>query len=78
MEITMSKKNTASKKIEKRSHPRSLLLEDTRGVTTVEYIILLALVAIGAYAAWTAFGTDVQNKVTEAGGSVSTMDVTHP
>ena len=35
---------------------RRSLARDNRGLSTVEYIILLALVAVAAISAWTQFG----------------------
>lgn len=42
------------------------LLRDTDGLSTVEYVILLALVAILSIAAWDTFGKSVQQQVIEA------------
>ena len=46
------------------------LRKDDQGLTTVEYIIILALIAIAAIAAWTTFGSSIQ---TQATGSASTI-----
>lgn len=46
------------------------LRKDDQGLTTVEYIIILALIAIAAIAAWTTFGDSIQ---TQATGSASTI-----
>ncbi|MEZ4286557.1 MAG: hypothetical protein R3A47_00035 [Polyangiales bacterium] len=42
------------------------LLSDERGLTTVEYIIVLALIAILAIGIWRAFGQNVTNAVDNA------------
>lgn len=45
---------------------------DEEGLTTVEYALLLALVAIAAIAAWTTLGGRVSSTVTQATGSLPT------
>jgi pilus assembly protein Flp/PilA len=42
------------------------LWKDEEGLTTVEYALLLALVAIAAITAWTALGTRVSETVDSA------------
>lgn len=42
------------------------LWEDEAGLTTVEYALLLALVAIAAITAWTTLGTRVSTTVSSA------------
>ena len=44
---------------------------DEDGLTTVEYALLLALVAIAAIVAWTTLGKKVNNAVTNAGGAIT-------
>jgi Flp pilus assembly pilin Flp len=46
------------------------LRKDDQGLTTVEYIIILALIAIAAIAAWTTFGSSIQ---VQAEGSADTI-----
>ena len=46
------------------------LLKDEEGLTTVEYALLLALVAIAAITAWTTLGGRVSTTVTSATGSL--------
>jgi Flp pilus assembly pilin Flp len=41
----------------------SKLAQDTRGLTTVEYLIILSLVAILGLAAWETFGRTTANQV---------------
>jgi len=48
-------------------------LNDTRGNDMVEYIIICGVVALLAITAFTTFGTDVQNKITEEGGKVTAI-----
>jgi len=44
--------------------------KDEEGLTTVEYALLLALVAIAAIGAWTTLGTRVSGTVNTATGSL--------
>jgi pilus assembly protein Flp/PilA len=46
------------------------LWRDELGLTTVEYALLLALVAIAAITAWTTLGGRVSNTVTTATSSL--------
>jgi pilus assembly protein Flp/PilA len=47
------------------------MLKDSRGANFVEYMIIVGVVALLAIAAFTTFGSDVQNKITEEGGKVT-------
>lgn len=49
------------------------LLKDERGLSTVEYIIILCLIAIVAFAAWKKFGETVKTKVGGANDQVETL-----
>jgi len=57
------------------SRPRAnrSLCRDTRGLSTVEYIILLALVAIVGITAWRSFGTKVGDQVTKATDQIKNL-----
>ena len=48
--------------IDAKGKPPSLLA-DTRGLTTVEYIIILCLIAVVGFAVWQRFGKTVRDKV---------------
>ncbi len=54
------------------------LLRDTRGLTTVEYIIILCLIAIVGFVAWKKFGTAVAARTDEAATTVEGMSGTAP
>ena len=54
----MSKKNA-----NRRVDTKRTLLRDTRGLTTVEYIIILCLIAVAGFALWQTFGQSVNAKV---------------
>jgi pilus assembly protein Flp/PilA len=47
-----------------------MLWKDEEGLTTVEYALLLALVAIAAITAWTTLGNRVSNTVTSVNGNM--------
>ena len=42
------------------------LLRDTRGLSTVEYVIILVLVAVLAIGTWRTFGSSVKKKITDS------------
>jgi Flp pilus assembly pilin Flp len=48
------------------------LRHDERGLSTVEYVVLLVLIVAMAVAAWNTFGTRVQGKLDAASGSFNT------
>ena len=52
------------------------LLSDERGLTTVEYIIILCLIAVVGFAIWKKFGETVKNKVTGADSVMGTLPST--
>jgi Flp pilus assembly pilin Flp len=43
---------------------------DERGLTTVEYIIILVLIAVGGIGAWNSFGKKLTTKVGEQGDTI--------
>ena len=48
------------------------LLKDQRGLTTVEYIIILCLIAVVGFAVWKKFGETVKTRISEADGTMNT------
>jgi len=52
------------------------LLADTRGLSTVEYIIILCLIAVVGFAIWQKFGTTVKTKATGADSVINTLVTT--
>ena len=60
----MNSKNKESKKS---------LLKDKRGLSTVEYIIILVLVAVGGIQLWSNFGDAVNENITSSTGQVSNL-----
>jgi Flp pilus assembly pilin Flp len=57
----------------KKSKKLAGLLRDERGLTTVEYIIILCLIAVVGFAIWKKFGETVKQKVGGAEGVVGTL-----
>jgi len=49
------------------------LARDERGLSTVEYIIILMLIAVAGIALWSAFGETVSGKISEATGEVGSL-----
>ena len=60
-------------KMTRRSTPgrRRSFLRDARGLTTVEYIIILCLIAVVGFGVWQKFGAKVKDKVS---GSTEQVD----
>ena len=57
----------------KKSQKLARLLRDERGLTTVEYIIILCLIAVVGFAIWKKFGETVKTKVGGANDVVGTL-----
>lgn len=53
--------------------PRPSLVEDEEGLSTVEYIIILVLIAVIAIAAWKQFGQAVTSQVQDSTTQVNTL-----
>jgi len=63
----------ANPRTESKRRNRDRLLTDTRGLTTVEYIIILCLIAVVGFAVWKKFGETVKTKVNAADSTVGTL-----
>jgi Flp pilus assembly pilin Flp len=59
--MAMIQSNKSRKQIAIRS-----LFDDTRGLSTVEYVIVLVLIAAVAMGAWNKFGGDVSKRLKSA------------
>ncbi|HEY8430244.1 MAG TPA: hypothetical protein VIL20_17805 [Sandaracinaceae bacterium] len=57
----------------KKSQKLTGLLRDERGLTTVEYIIILCLIAVVGFAIWRQFGQTVKEKVGGANNVVGQL-----
>lgn len=49
------------------------LLRDEDGLTSVEYALLLAVIAVAGLLAWRGLGRTISNNVTGASGSVNDL-----
>ena len=49
------------------------LVTDTRGLTTVEYAIVLVLIAVVGIGVWRTFGSNLATRVTGAANAVQNM-----
>jgi Flp pilus assembly pilin Flp len=54
-------------------HRKRSLHRDERGLTTVEYIIILCLIAVVGFAIWKKFGNTVKTKVEGADGVIGSL-----
>ena len=50
------------------------LAKDEKGLSTVEYIIILVLIAVACIGLWTEFGDTLETKITESTGAVGDME----
>jgi Flp pilus assembly pilin Flp len=51
------------------------LLRDVRGLSTVEYVIILVLIAAAAIVTWQTFGGKVRDKINAANGELDKVQV---
>jgi Flp pilus assembly pilin Flp len=54
----------------RKAQNRDSLVKDRRGLSTVEYVIVLALIAVAAIGAWRSFGGRLVEKVNNSGSQV--------
>ncbi len=54
------------RKLFRRAKSPKSLLRDQRGLSTVEYVILLVLIAASAITLWVTFGTSIRTKIAAA------------
>ncbi|MFO0630621.1 MAG: hypothetical protein U0325_34025 [Polyangiales bacterium] len=47
------------------------LIKDTEGLSTVEYVIILILIAVVGITAWRTFGNTVVNKINSGNSQIS-------
>ncbi len=58
--------------IEKKNNRKSLSRDD-RGLSTVEYIIILVLIAVAGISLWQSFGQEIETHITESTSAVQGM-----
>lgn len=54
---------------------RNSLIRDERGLSTVEYVIILVVVAVAAIGLWGKFGAAVKTKVEDSTKEINGMEV---
>jgi Flp pilus assembly pilin Flp len=54
---------------------RDSLMRDERGLSTVEYVIILVVVAVAAIGLWGKFGDAVKTKVSDSTKEINGMEV---
>jgi len=59
--------------ITKNTKSSKSLLRDERGLSTIEYVILMAIVVIGAVSTWNKLGTSFKGKLADSHKSVTTI-----
>jgi Flp pilus assembly pilin Flp len=57
----------------RRAFGKSALMTDERGLSTVEYVILLALIAVMSIALWSKFGSAITTRIDGATKEVDGM-----
>ena len=60
------------------ARPKRSLIRDIRGLTTVEYIIILCLIAVVGYGVWRKFGEKVRDKVDATTTQVDKLPTAEP
>ncbi len=63
--------------MEKLSTPKSRrvreVLADTQGLSTVEYVIILCLIAVVCFAVWQRFGNMIKGKIDGASNTIDAL-----
>jgi Flp pilus assembly pilin Flp len=62
-----------SNEIKVQNNDTTTLVRDQEGLSTVEYVIILFLIAIVGITAWKSFGDRVKGKVGNATGSIGQL-----
>ena len=57
-----------------RSTSTGSLCKDERGLSTVEYVIILVLIAVSAVGIWKTFGETIVTKITNSNTKINGMD----
>lgn len=61
-------------KLARRAMGKDSVLGDDRGLTTVEYVVILVLLAVMAIGTWRTFGDSIKGQVGNSTNAVNTLD----
>ncbi|HEY5961715.1 MAG TPA: hypothetical protein VIV60_34385 [Polyangiaceae bacterium] len=53
---------------------KTSLVKDDRGLSTVEYVIILVLIASAAVGVWTGFGKTIKGKIVDSDTEIKTIN----
>lgn len=56
----------------------SAIVKDDRGLSTVEYVIILVLIAAAAVGTWTKFGGTITGKITDSNAAIGSVKIPPP
>jgi Flp pilus assembly pilin Flp len=54
---------------------QSSLITDDRGLSTVEYVIILVLIAAAAVGTWTKFGATITGKINDSNATIGSVSI---
>jgi len=54
---------------------KSSLINDERGLSTVEYVIILVLIAAAAVGTWTKFGGTITTKINDSNATIGSVTI---
>ena len=57
---------------------KSSFINDDRGLSTVEYVIILVLIAAAAVGTWTTFGKTITGKITDSNATIGSVSIPAP
>jgi Flp pilus assembly pilin Flp len=56
----------------------SAIVTDERGLSTVEYVIILVLIAAAAVGTWTTFGKTITGKISDSNATIGSVTIPPP
>jgi Flp pilus assembly pilin Flp len=59
----------------RRSTRNSAVVKDDRGLSTVEYVIILVLIAAAAVGTWTTFGKTITGKISDSNATIGSVTI---
>jgi Flp pilus assembly pilin Flp len=65
-------------KLARRAMGKDSILGDERGLTTVEYVIILVLIAVMAISVWQKFGASITTQVGKSQSAIDSLDEPAP